>query len=138
MQLYCFIEMLFLFLQQSYNKKTRNCFMKSKILDVVGISAAVLCLIHCIVFPLLMIIPLGISHNPFVDLIFLIIGAAVVYRILKKTKRMWLKIVFVVSIVLISISVFADLFFEMHVPLIYFGAAGLIAGHIINFNHHKH
>lgn len=130
--------MLFLFLQQSYNKKIRNCFMKSKILDVVGISAAVLCLIHCIVFPLLMIIPLGISHNPFVDLIFLIIGAVVVYRILKKTKHMWLKIVFVVSIVLISISVFADLFFEMHVPLIYFGAAGLIAGHIINFNHHKH
>lgn len=112
--------------------------MKSKILDVVGISAAVLCLIHCIVFPLLMIIPLGISHNPFIDLIFLIIGATVVYRISKKTKHRWLKMVFAVSIVLISISVFADLFFEVHLPLIYFGAAGLIAGHLINFNHHQH
>ncbi len=112
--------------------------MKSKILDVVGISAAVLCLIHCIVFPLLMIIPLGISHNPFIDLAFLITGAAVVYRISKKTKRRWLNIVFAVSILLISVSVFADLFFGIHLPLIYFGAAGLIAGHIINFNHHKH
>jgi|GEM_PF-5601353 len=45
--------------------------MKSKILDAVGISAAVLCLIHCIAFPLLMIMPLGISHNPFIDLTFL-------------------------------------------------------------------
>ncbi|MDN5479404.1 MAG: MerC family mercury resistance protein, partial [Chryseobacterium sp.] len=49
--------------------------MKSKILDAVGISAAVLCLIHCIAFPLLMIIPLGISHNPYIDMAFLVIGA---------------------------------------------------------------
>lgn len=60
--------------------------MKSKILDAVGISAAVLCLIHCIVFPLLMIIPLGISHNPYIDLAFLIIGAIVVFNVTKKQK----------------------------------------------------
>ncbi|UZT99194.1 MerC domain-containing protein [Chryseobacterium fluminis] len=112
--------------------------MKSKILDVVGLSAAALCLIHCIVFPLLMVIPLGISHNPLVDLAFLIIGAVVVYRISKKTQHTWLKVLFAVSILLISVSVFADLFFEIHLPFIYFGAIGLITGHLINFNHHKH
>jgi hypothetical protein len=112
--------------------------MKSKILDVVGISAAVLCLIHCIVFPLLMIIPLGISHNPFVDLAFLIVGAVVVYRISKKTRYIWLKILFAVSILMISISVFVDIFFEIHLPLIYLGATGLIIGHLINFKNHKH
>ena len=112
--------------------------MKSKILDVVGISAAVLCLIHCVVFPLLLIVPLGISHNPFVDLAFLLIGAVVVYRISKKTANHWLKALFALSILLISISVFSDMIFEIHLPLIYFGAAGLIAGHLINFNNHKH
>lgn len=112
--------------------------MKSKILDVVGISAAILCLIHCVAFPLLMIVPLGISHNPFIDLAFLVTGAIVVYRISKKTRIKWLKALFAVSLLLISVSVFADMIFEVHLPLMYFGAAGLIAGHLINFNHHKH
>lgn len=112
--------------------------MKSKILDAVGISAAVLCLIHCIAFPLLMIIPLGISHNPYIDLAFLVIGAVVVYRITKHMASLRLKFLFWASIILISISVLADFIFEIHIPLIYVGAAGLIAGHIINFKNHKH
>ncbi|WES98982.1 MerC domain-containing protein [Chryseobacterium arthrosphaerae] len=112
--------------------------MKSKILDAVGISAAVLCLIHCIVFPLLMIIPLGISHNPYIDLAFLIIGAIVVFNVTKKTKNRKLKLLFWLSITLIFISVMADLIFEIHLPLIYVGAAGLITGHIINFKNHQH
>lgn len=112
--------------------------MKSKILDAVGISAAVLCLIHCIAFPLLMIIPLGISHNPYIDLAFLVIGAVVVYRVTKHMASFRLKFLFWASIILISISVFADFIFEIHIPLIYVGAAGLIAGHIINFKNHKH
>lgn len=112
--------------------------MKSKILDAVGISAAVLCLIHCVVFPLLMIIPLGISHNPYIDLAFLIIGAGVVYRVTKNIASSWLKLLFWSSIILISISVLADLIFEIHIPLIYAGAAGLITGHIINFKNHRH
>ncbi|MET3036584.1 MerC domain-containing protein [Chryseobacterium sp. NRRL B-14859] len=112
--------------------------MKSKILDTIGISAAVLCLIHCIIFPLLLIVPLGISHNPYIDLVFLLIGTVVVFRLTKKIKSTWLKLLFWISIVLISVSVLIDLLFEIHVPLIYAGAAGLITGHIINFKNHKH
>lgn len=112
--------------------------MKSKILDAVGISAAVLCLIHCIVFPLLLIIPLGISHNPYIDLGFLLIGTWVVYNVTRQVTHYWLKFLFWASIVLIAISVAADFIFELHVPLIYAGAAGLITAHLINFKNHKH
>ncbi|WP_312991980.1 MerC domain-containing protein [Chryseobacterium flavum] len=112
--------------------------MKSKILDTIGISAAVLCLIHCIIFPLLIIIPFGISHNPYIDLVFLVIGTLVVSRITRQIESDGLKALFWVSIVLISISIATDLIFEVHVPLIYAGAAGLITGHIINFKNHKH
>ncbi len=112
--------------------------MKSKILDAVGISAAVLCLIHCIVFPLLLIVPLGISHNPYIDLAFLSIGAVVVFRVTQKMEKRWLKFLFWISIALIFISVLTDLLFEVHIPLIYVGASGLITGHIINFKNHKH
>jgi hypothetical protein len=112
--------------------------MKSKILDAVGISAAVLCLVHCIVFPLLMIIPLGISHNPYIDMAFLAIGAVVVFRVTQKITSRWLKLLFWTSLILIFISVLTDLIFEVHIPLIYAGAAGLITGHLINFKNHKH
>lgn len=112
--------------------------MKSKILDAVGISAAVLCLIHCIVFPLLLIIPLGISHNPYIDLAFLLIGAVVVYRVTRTMRNRRLQFLFWVSLFLISVSILADLIFEVHIPLIYLGAAGLITGHVINFKNHKH
>lgn len=112
--------------------------MKSKILDAVGISAAVLCLIHCIVFPLLLVIPLGISHNPYIDMTFLIIGTIIVHRITKQISNSWLKILFWASIGLIAVSILADFIFEIHLPLIYIGAAGLITAHIINFRGHKH
>ena len=112
--------------------------MKSKILDAVGISAAVLCLIHCIVFPLLMIIPFGISHNAYIDLAFLCIGTVVVFRVTQEIENTWLQLLFWISVFLIFISVLTDLIFEVHIPLIYLGAAGLISGHIINFKNHKH
>ncbi|MGX5684284.1 MerC domain-containing protein [Chryseobacterium cucumeris] len=112
--------------------------MKSKILDAVGISAAVLCLIHCIVFPLLLIVPLGISHNPYIDLAFLFIGSVVVLRITKKMEKRWLKFLFWISLSLIFMSILTDFLFEVPLPLIYIGAVGLITGHIINFKNHKH
>ena len=111
--------------------------MKTKILDYIGISAAVLCLIHCIVFPLLMIIPMGISHNPLIDLIFLIVGIAVVFRITKSTASLWLKVLFWSSVAVIAVSILLELIFHIHFELIYIGAIGLITAHLINFkNHH--
>lgn len=68
--------------------------MKSKILDLIGVSAAVLCLIHCIALPLLMVIPLGISHNPYIDLFFLVIGFIIVFRMTKHISFLWLKSLF--------------------------------------------
>ncbi|MCS4305458.1 MULTISPECIES: MerC domain-containing protein [Chryseobacterium] len=112
--------------------------MKSKFLDAVGISAAVLCLIHCIVFPLLLIIPLGISHNPYIDLTFLLIGTFVVYRQTRHMTNHWLSILFWGSIGLIAVSILTDFIFEIHLPLIYAGAAGLITAHFINLKKHKH
>ncbi|MFP3594904.1 MerC family mercury resistance protein, partial [Chryseobacterium sp. SIMBA_038] len=77
-------------------------------------------------------------HNPYVDLAFLVIGALVVFRITRHMANRWLAVLFWASILMISISVFTDLLFEIHLPLIYVGAVGLIAGHIINFKNHKH
>lgn len=112
--------------------------MNLKILDLIGISAATLCLIHCILFPLMMIIPLGIPHSPLIDAAFLAIGLTVVFRITKTIGSVRLKTLFWVSTALIAVSVGLDFIFHFHSGLIYFGAAGLITAHIINFKNHKH
>ncbi len=112
--------------------------MNSKLFDWLGISAAVLCLIHCLVFPILIIIPLGLEHDAYIDAAFLLIGAVVVFRITRNMVSKKLKFTFWLAIVLIAVSVLLDLLFHIHSPLIYFGAAVLITAHIINFKNHKH
>lgn len=112
--------------------------MKTKILDLIGISAAVLCLIHCIIFPLLMVVPLGISHNPYIDLAFLLAGTAVVLKITRNIRSTALKLLFWASVALIAISISLDFIFHIHSELIYAGATGLITAHLINFKNHKH
>lgn len=112
--------------------------MKPKIFDLLGISAAVLCLIHCLLFPVLMIIPFGLAHDAYIDLGFLLIGTAVVYNVIRSVASKILKIVFWLAIGLIAISVLLHLLFHVHNPLIYVGAAVLITAHLINFNNHKH
>lgn len=106
--------------------------MKNKTYDILGISAATLCLIHCLIFPLLVIIPIGISHNPYIDLAFLVIGAIIAFKICKTTDNKLLIFLFVFSLITILISVILDFVYHIHLPLIYVGSAGLITAHIIN------
>ena len=112
--------------------------MKTKSIDLLGISAASLCLIHCVVFPLLLIVPMGIAHNAYIDLAFLIVGALAVYRAARQTEIKWLPYLLWTAIAMIAVSVLFDLLFHIHSPLIYIGAVGLISGHLLNFRHHKH
>lgn len=112
--------------------------MKSRMFDLLGISAAVLCLIHCLLFPVLMIIPFGFAHDVYIDLVFLLIGTAVVYNVTRRISSKSLKIAFWAAIGLIAISILLHLLFHVHNPLIYVGAAVLITAHLINFKNHKH
>jgi len=104
--------------------------------DILGISSATICLVHCLIFPLLTILPLGISHNPFIDLLFASVGLFAILKIIKKSSLLVSSVV-VVSMGLIWISILAELFLEIHVDLIYFGGIGMVIGHLINYKFHK-
>ena len=52
--------------------------------DMLGISSAFICLVHCLIFPILTIVPLGLSHNPIIDLFFAAIGLFAILKIMKK------------------------------------------------------
>lgn len=105
---------------------------------MLGLSVAVLCLIHCLLFPVLMVLPLGFEHAAYVDAAFLLIGTVVVYRVTRTMESKTLKYSFWTAIGLIAVSVMLDILFHIHSPLIYIGATLLITAHIINFKNHKH
>ncbi|OJV54007.1 MAG: hypothetical protein BGO31_11595 [Bacteroidetes bacterium 43-16] len=109
---------------------------KTKNYDLLGMSAALLCLVHCVVLPLLVFIPIGISHNPYIDLLFLLIGAWSVYKTSKRSKRTSVKYMLWAGLLLITISIAMDIFLHLHSPLMYVGVAVLVAGHVLNMRTH--
>lgn len=108
----------------------------SSFYDILGISSATICLVHCLIFPLLTILPLGLSHNPIIDLLFASIGLFAVFKITKKSTLL-VSSILIVSMGLIWISILTDLFLEIHLDLIYFGGIGMIIGHLINYKLHR-
>lgn len=104
--------------------------------DILGISSATICLIHCLIFPLLTILPLGLSHNPIIDLLFASVGLFAIIKIIKKSPLL-VSSILVVSMALIWMSVWSELLFDIHLDLIYFGGIGMIIGHLINYKLHR-
>lgn len=104
--------------------------------DILGISSATICLVHCLVFPLLTILPLGLSHNPFVDLLFATIGLFAIVKIIKKSNLL-VSSILIISMALIWISVLSEIVLDIHLDLIFIGGIGMIIGHLINYKLHK-
>jgi len=105
--------------------------------DILGISSATVCLVHCLIFPLLTILPFGLSHNPFIDLVFATIGLFAIFKIITKSD-LFVASILVISMSLIWISVLTDLFLDIHLDLIFIGGMGMIIGHFLNYRNHKH
>ncbi|MBE8727579.1 MerC domain-containing protein [Flavobacterium hungaricum] len=108
----------------------------SSFYDILGISSAAICLVHCLIFPLLTILPLGLTHNPIIDLAFASIGLFVIFKITKKSTLL-VSSILIVSMGLIWISILTEIFLEIHLDLIYFGGIGMVIGHLINYRLHK-
>ena len=112
-------------------KKTSTSFY-----DILGISSATICLVHCLVFPLLTILPLGLSHNPFIDLFFAVIGSIAVFKIIKKSNLL-VAMLLIISMSLIWISVLSEIILDLHLDLIFVGGIGMIIGHLLNYKLHR-
>lgn len=104
--------------------------------DILGISTAAICLVHCLIFPMLTVLPLGLNHNPFIDLVFAFFGTLAVSKIIKKSNIL-ISAVLTVSMSLIWIGILSELILDIHLHLIYFGGIGMIIGHLLNYKLHK-
>ena len=107
------------------------------VLDILGISSATICLVHCLVFPILTILPFGISHNYWVDTAFACIGMFVVSKIILTNVTIMVKLILGISIMVVVSGVILEIFFDKDFWLILIGGIGMIVGHITNFKSHK-
>jgi hypothetical protein len=105
-------------------------------MDVLGITSASLCMAHCLIFPLLTILPIGLSNNPYIDLLFGLIGLFAVLKIVKRA-NLGVTTLLLVSITLIIMSVLVELFLDYHSYLLIIGGIGMIIGHLLNYKNHK-
>ena len=107
-----------------------------KTYDILGISSATLCLIHCIIFPILTIVPFGFSDNIFIDSLFACVGMFVVSKVLISDSSRKVKYILGISIGIIMVNVVLEILFKIHLGLLFVGGIGMIIGHYLNFKNH--
>lgn len=102
-------------------------------LDILGISSASLCLVHCLIFPVLSIIPTGFSHNHWIDVFFACIGMFVVSKITMSNAIIKVKLLLILSISAVAIGVILEIIWNLNTPLVLIGGVGMIIGHLVNY-----
>ena len=114
--------------------------MKKQVLvlqDLLGISSASLCLVHCIVLPLLSVLPFGMVHNHWVDTFFFGIAVVLVFKIFSTNVPFYIKITLLSSLSLVFIGIVIELLFDVATFFVPLGGLGMIAGHLLHYFYHK-
>jgi hypothetical protein len=107
------------------------------VLNILGISSASLCLVHCLLFPILSIIPLGFSNNHWIDVFFACIGMFVVSKIVMSKTSKKIKLVLFVSIIIVIIGVVLEIIWDINTKMVLIGGIGMIIGHLLNYKSHS-
>lgn len=107
------------------------------VLDILGISTASLCLVHCLVFPILSIIPFGFSDTHWIDILFACIGMFVVSKILMSKTSKKVKLILAASITIILFGIVLEIIWKINTQMILIGGIGMIIGHLLNYKLHS-
>lgn len=114
--------------------------MKKKsilVLDFIGISSASLCMIHCLVFPILSVIPVGITNNHWLDVFFACISMFVVSKIIMSKSPKNVKFILSTSILTVITGVVLESIWDICTQLVLIGGIGMIIGHLLNYKSHS-
>jgi hypothetical protein len=109
---------------------------KIALLDILGISSASLCLVHCMVFPLLPFIPFGLRHDSLIDLGFALVSLWAVIWIIRNANLLVI-VILLNSITLILFSIFIEIYLDIHTNFIFLGGFGMVIGHFLNYKSHS-
>jgi hypothetical protein len=114
--------------------------MKYKIIksyDILGISSATLCLVHCLIVPFLVFLPLNFFKSIWIDILFFSIALFATSKIFMSQSNKTVKLILGLSISIVFISIIIELLFNTHFEGMLIGGVGLIIGHYLNFKQLK-
>lgn len=119
--------------------------------DFMGISASILCLIHCLAFPVL--ISLGFIFSPvdnhthehdhvhfdwhWMDFLFVALAIWAVYNAVKSTQSKSIKIALWIAVSIFSVGVLLHDVFSWMLYISLLASIGLVIIHIINWKYHR-
>ncbi|MCZ8145919.1 MerC family mercury resistance protein [Flavobacterium sp.] len=106
--------------------------------DAFGVYSAGLCMIHCLVFPLITLLPLENTHNFWVDAILGGSSIGLAIKAMKKSTLVSVRLLFLVSILLLLFGLILEGITLHHAQGLLWGGGGLIIAHSIHFKTHKH
>ena len=112
-------------------------FFKAKS-DFVGIASASLCVVHCLLTPILLVLAASSSgwwHE--VSYVFLLISYYAAYETSRHCASRKNLILIVSSLVILTASVLLEDYFEWMHEVSYLASAGLITGHLLNIRYCK-
>lgn len=109
-----------------------------KLYDFLGISSATLCLLHCLLVPVLSILPISFFDSIWIDLFFCCFGMLAVSKVVLYSNSMIVKLILISSISIVILSVIIEIVLGIHFEGILLGGIGLVVGHYINYKKHKH
>lgn len=107
------------------------------VLNILEISSPSLCLIHCFIFPILSIIPLGYSNNLWIDVFFACIGMFVVSKIARSKTTKIVKLILITSISVVITGVVLEIIWKINTQMVFIGGVGMIIGHLLNYKTHS-
>jgi hypothetical protein len=111
--------------------------MKNRNINLLGIINASLFLTHCLVLPLFTFIPSRLRQDSLIDFGFALVGLWAIIRIIKNANLLVI-VILLNSITLILLSIFIDLYIDLHTNFIFIGGFGMITGHFLNYKLHTH
>ncbi len=109
----------------------------TSILDILGISSATICLVHCLIFPILSVLPFAINDNHWIDIAFSCVGMFVVSKVIMSNALLKIKIILGISITLVMLGVILETILNTDFYLVIIGGIGMITGHTINYKYHN-
>ena len=113
--------------------------IKSRKLDFIGIIASTVCIIHCLLTPLVVILFSEVVKEKYeyINFLFLAISLVSVVLSVKTTNHQVIKVLLIYFWIQLSVGLlFEELNFVFSI-LMYFAAVGLIATHIWNIKYCK-
>jgi hypothetical protein len=108
-----------------------------KIYDFIGISSASLCLLHCLLVPIVSLLPISFFDSVWIDILFCCIAMLATSKIIINKSTKSVKLILGLSITIVLISVVIEIIFHTHFEGMLIGGIGLIIGHFLNYKSHQ-